>query len=127
MKEFFDNYLNVPKILQSKREYRKQMSRLKALPRDYQYVYKKIQQRTWMSASGCGYDLMHVHADLLDMFEEGAAAGKHVLDITGEDVASFCDALLLGVKTNAESSSRHFNRQIWEGLDKPRLKMGGQE
>ena len=38
MKEFFDNYLNVPKILQSKREYRKKMSRLKALPRDYQIV-----------------------------------------------------------------------------------------
>jgi DNA-binding ferritin-like protein (Dps family) len=36
---------------------------------------------------------------LLDLFETGAADGKRVLDITGEDVAAFCDELLRHAKT----------------------------
>lgn len=31
---------------------------------------------------------------VLELFEEGAAAGKDVLEITGTDVAAFCDGLL---------------------------------
>ena len=83
---FFDEYLNIKKMVQSKREYREQMARVEELPHEYRYVFKKIQERMWMFAAGAGYDMMKIHADLLELFESGAADGKRVLEITGEDV-----------------------------------------
>lgn len=47
MKQFFDDYFNIAKMIKNKREYKDQMKRLKELPEDYQYVYKKIQSHMW--------------------------------------------------------------------------------
>ena len=83
---FFDEYLNIKKMVQSKREYREQMARVEELPHEYRYVFKKIQERMWMFAAGAGYDMMKIHADLLELFESGAADGKRVLvKIHGDD------------------------------------------
>lgn len=116
MSEFFDNYFNIKKMVESKREYRQQMARVKALPEDYQYVFKKIQQHMWMFAAGAGYDMMKIHYDLIELFEEGAADGKHVLEITGEDVAAFCDELLRSTKTYTEDWRESLNRDILKKL-----------
>ena len=116
MSEFFDNYLNVKKIIQSKREYKQQMARVEALPEDYQYVFKKIQGHMWMFASGSGYDMMKIHYDLVELFEIGAADGKHVLDITGEDVAAFCEELLRSASTYTENWRETLNRDIHRKL-----------
>jgi DNA-binding ferritin-like protein (Dps family) len=66
----------------------------------------------WMFASGNGYDMMRIHYDLIELFESGAAEGKHVLEITGEDVASFCDELLRNAKTYTEDWRESLNRDI---------------
>lgn len=116
MSEFFDNYFNIKKMVESKREYKQQMARVKALPEDYQYVFKKIQQHMWMFAAGAGYDMMKIHYDLIELFEEGAADGKHVLEITGEDVAAFCDELLRSAKTYTEDWRESLNRDILKKL-----------
>ena len=118
MSEFFDNYLNIRKMIESKREYKQQMARVKALPEDYQYVFKKIQSHMWMFAAGSGYDMMKIHYDLIELFEAGAAEGKHVLEITGEDVASFCDELLRGARTYTEDWRETLNRDIQKKLGK---------
>ena len=73
--DFFDNYLNIGKIMREKREYRDHMKRVDALPEDYQYLFKKIQSHMWQFAAGNGYDMMKVHYDLIDLFESGAAEG----------------------------------------------------
>lgn len=124
MSEFFDNYLNIKKILESKKEYRQQMERVKALPEEYQYVFRKIQEQMWRFASGAGYDMMALHQDLLELFEAGAADGKPVLEITGEDVAAFCDELLRSVRTSEADWRASFNRKIRETVEK---KSGGRE
>ncbi|RKN76027.1 DUF1048 domain-containing protein [Paenibacillus ginsengarvi] len=118
MSEFFDNYLNIKKMIQSKREYKQQMARVEALPKDYQYVFKKIQGHMWMFAAGSGYDMMKIHYDLIELFESGAADGKHVLDITGEDVAGFCDELLRSAQTYTENWREALNRDILKKLGK---------
>lgn len=110
--EFFDNYLNPKKILESKREYRRQMARVDALPADYQFVFHKIQQHMWKFAAGAGYDMMRLHYDLIELFEAGAAEGKGVLEITGEDVAGFCEELLRSVSTYAENWREQLNGEI---------------
>ena len=118
MAEFFDNYLNIKKMIESKREYKQQMARVQALPEDYQYVFKKIQEHMWMFAAGSGYDMLKIHYDLIELFETGAADGKHVLEITGEDVAAFCDELLRNAQTYTENWRDALNRDIQKKLGK---------
>ena len=118
MSEFFDDYFNIRKMIESKREYKRQMARVEALPEDYQYVFKKIQKHMWMFAAGSGYDMMKIHYDLIDLFEAGAADGKHVLEITGEDVAAFCDELLSSARTYTEDWREALNRDILKKLGK---------
>jgi DNA-binding ferritin-like protein (Dps family) len=118
MSDFFDNYFNIKKMIESKREYRQQMARVEALPEDYQYVFKKIQSHMWMFAAGAGYDMMKIHYDLIDLFETGAAEGKPVLEITGEDVAAFCEELLRSASTYTENWREALNRDILKKLGK---------
>ncbi len=116
MSNFFDDYFNLKKIVESKREYKEQMAKVDALPEDYQFVFKKIQSHMWMFVAGAGYDMMKVHYDLIELFEEGAANGKHVLEITGEDVAAFCEELLRSAETYTENWRDKLNREIRERL-----------
>lgn len=118
MSEFFDNYFNIKKIREEKRKYKQQMERVKALPEDYRYVYEKIQHHMWQFVSGSGYDMMHVQADLLELFEQGAADDKKVLEVTGEDVAAFCDELLRNTRTYTEDWRTKLNRDIKNKLGK---------
>ena len=118
MSEFFNNYFNIKKIIAGKREYKQQMARVEALPEDYQYVFKKIQGHMWMFAAGSGYDMMKIHYDLIELFETGAAEGKPVLEITGEDVAAFCDELLRSASTYTENWRETLNRDIQKKLGK---------
>lgn len=120
MSEFFDSYFNIKKIIKSKREYKQQMARVEALPTDYKYVFKKIQGHMWMFAAGSGYDMMKIHYDLIELFETGAADGIHVLDITGDDVAAFCDELLRNASTYTENWRETLNRDILKKVGKGR-------
>ena len=81
---------------------------------EFHYVYRKIQNYMWSYAAGnsSGMDMMAIFEDLLGLFEEGAANGRHVLEITGEDVAEFCDELLRNAKTYTENWRQAFNRDI---------------
>ena len=118
MSEFFENCFNIKKMMESKREYQKQMARVKTLPEDYQYVFQKIQAHMWMFTAGAGYDMIKIHSDLLELFETGAAEGRPVLEITGEDVAAFCDELLRNASTYTENWREALNRDILKKLGK---------
>lgn len=116
--EFFNEYFNFKRIAREKREFRQQQERVKALPHDYAYVYHKIQHYMWSHSGGSGMDMMPILADLLDLFETGAAEGKPVLEVTGEDVAAFCDELLRNAKTWTGNRSKALNRDIMNKLGK---------
>ncbi|MBB6736053.1 DUF1048 domain-containing protein, partial [Cohnella zeiphila] len=59
---------------------------------------------------------------IVDLFEEGAAVGKGVLDVTGRDVAAFCDDLIKDSKTYAdiyqESVNQEMNKAMKKATDK---------
>lgn len=116
MSDFFNNYFNIPKMIKEKREYKKQMARVEAMPADYQFVFKKITSHMWMFTAGSGYDMMKIHYDLIDLFEAGIADGKGVLEITGSDVAGFCDELMKSARTYTEDWRGKLNREIAEKL-----------
>jgi DNA-binding ferritin-like protein (Dps family) len=116
MSDFFDKYFNVAKIAESKREYKRQMARVNALPEDYHIVFGEIQKHMWCFAGGDGMDMLQIHYDLIDLFESGAAEGKRALEITGEDVAGFCDELLKNTRTYTEDWRVKLNRSIQKKL-----------
>ena len=118
MSDFFNDYFNIKKIMEEKRKYKQWIARAEALPEDYRFVFKKIQEYMWGCASGAGYDMLKIHNELLDLFETGAADGRNVLDVTGNDVAAFCDELLRNAKTWIEDRHEKLNRDIMKKLGK---------
>jgi DNA-binding ferritin-like protein (Dps family) len=105
-------------IFGDKKEWHAMEARAKALPEEYRFVYRKIQHYMWNYSAGSGMDMTGIFKDLLGLFEEGAAEGKSVLEITGEDVASFCDDLLRNARTYTENWREALNRDIQKKLGK---------
>ena len=85
--------MGVHDIIDGKRQWRAHMARVKALPADYQIVYKEI-QRYLVKVGPAELPDGRLLADLVDFFEQGVAAGKGVLELIGNDVAAFCDDLV---------------------------------
>ena len=119
--EFLNDYFNLRYIAREKRKFRQMQDRVKALPEEYRYVYHKIQRYMWSYSGGSGMDMLPILADLLDLFETGVAEGKRVLEITGEDVAAFCDELLRNARTYTENRREDLNRDIMKKLGKGKV------
>jgi DNA-binding ferritin-like protein (Dps family) len=93
-------------VIEGKRQWRAHMTRVKALPPDYQIVYKEI-QRYFFKVGSIDLPDGPLLPGIVDFFEEGVAAGKGVLELTGNDVAAFCDDLASSsTRTCARSSSK---------------------
>ena len=114
--------MSIRDIIEGKKKWRAHVARVKALPQDYQIVYKEIQNYLFKVGPvelTQGTDLL---SGIVDLFEEGAAAGKGVLDVTGRDVAAFCDDLIKDSKTYAdiyqESVVQDVNRTVKKVMDK---------
>ena len=86
----------VTKLLGDKTEWKAMEARSDALPRDFGIVYDEIKSYMWRFTSGDGMDIVAVLKNVLGEFEAGAAEGKSALEVTGEDVAAFCDERLDG-------------------------------
>jgi DNA-binding ferritin-like protein (Dps family) len=88
-------------IIEGKKQWRAHTARVKALPPDYQIVYKEMQRYLFKVGP---IDLLdgHLLSGLVDFFEEGVAAGKGVLELIGNDVAAFCDDLVEDTRTQAD-------------------------
>lgn len=114
--------MSIRDIIEDKKEWRTHVARVKALPQDYQIVYKEIQKYLFkvgpVELTG-GTGLL---SGIVDLFEEGAALGKDVLEVTGKDVSAFCDDLTKDSKTYAdiyqESVGQEVNKAIKKATDK---------
>ena len=91
--------MGIQDIIEGKKQRRAHMARVKALPPDYQIVYKEIQRYLFKVGP---IDLPDVLSGIVDFFEEGVAAGKGVLELIGNDVAAFCDDLVKDSRTYAD-------------------------
>jgi DNA-binding ferritin-like protein (Dps family) len=108
-------------------KWRAHMARVKALPQDYQIVYKEIQNYLFKVGpveltDGTDFLSGDLLSGIIDLFEEGAALGKGVLEVTGRDVAAFCDDLIKDSKTFAdilqESIAQEVNKDMKKATDK---------
>lgn len=81
-------------MIEEKREWRALQARVKALPHDYQIVYKELQKYLFKVGAENMDASMEALYSIVDLFGEGATTGKPVLEITGPNPATFADALL---------------------------------
>ncbi|MEW2354860.1 DUF1048 domain-containing protein [Spirillospora sp. NPDC029432] len=93
--------MSIRDIIEGKKQWRAHMARVKALPPDYEIVYKEIQKYLFKVGPVDLHD-GRLLGEILDFFEQGAAAGKGVLELLGDDVAAFCDDLIKDSPTFAE-------------------------
>ena len=84
--------MGIQNVIEGKRQWRAHMARVKALPPDYQIVYKEI-QRYLFKVGPVDLPDGPVLSGIVDFFEEGVAAGKGATELIGNDVAAFCDNL----------------------------------
>jgi DNA-binding ferritin-like protein (Dps family) len=93
-------------------KWRAHMARVKALPQDYQIVYKEIQKYLFKVGPVELTDGTDLLSGIIDLFEEGAALGKGVLEVTGSDVAAFCDDLIKDSKTFADILQESVDQEV---------------
>lgn len=93
--------MGIQDIIEGKKQWRAHMARVKALPPDYQIVYKEMQKYLFKVGP---IDLPDggLLPGIIDFFEEGVAAGRGVLELVGNDVAAFCDDLIKDSRTYAD-------------------------
>lgn len=78
--------------LDQKREWRQFKARAKRLPTNYRAAFEAV-ERYLMYAGGIarGDVLVDMYGDLVDLFEQSAAAGTPVRGIVGDDPVGFLD------------------------------------
>ncbi|OHD57527.1 MAG: hypothetical protein A2096_05400 [Spirochaetes bacterium GWF1_41_5] len=110
--------MSIRDIIDGKKKWRAHVARIKALPREYQIVYKEIQKYLFKVGPVELTEGIGVLSGIMDLFEEGAAMGKGVLDVTGSDVAAFCDELIRDSKTHADLYQETAVREVTKAMKK---------
>ncbi|RDS65925.1 MULTISPECIES: DUF1048 domain-containing protein [unclassified Streptomyces] len=94
--------MSIQDIIEGKKQWRAHLARAKALPPDYQIVYKEMQKYLFKVGPVSLLD-ESLLPGIVDFFEEGVAEGKGVLELVGSDVAAFCDDLIKDSPTYADA------------------------
>ena len=102
----------IQKMIGDKKEYKEQMARVEALPEDYRFVFEKMHKYMWSFAGGDGSDMLKTQEELIELFETSAADGRHVLEVTGEDVGGFCDEFIRDTKKWTDNYREKLNRNM---------------
>lgn len=103
--------------LEAKKEWKETEARAKALPEEYRTVYDEVKKYIWHGGAGV-VDPSNLFRRLVELFEAGVKDGKHVLEITGDDVAAFVKEQLRGEKTLTEDLHEKLNNAIAKKLGK---------
>lgn len=110
--------MSIHDIIKGKKEWREHMARVKALPEDYQIVYKQIQKYLFKVGPAEPTEGTALLSGIVDLFEEGAANGKGALEVIGSDAAAFCDDLVKDTKTYAGIYQEVADQRVNKALKK---------
>jgi DNA-binding ferritin-like protein (Dps family) len=105
--------VGIQDIIEGKKKWRAHTARIKALPPDYQIVYKQIQKYLFKVGGGT------LLSGIVDFFQEGVADGKGVLELIGNDVATFCDDLVKDSGTSSLAGNSSVTTRERSGCSNP--------
>lgn len=114
--------MKLREIIEQKKKWRAHVRRVRSLPRDYRIVYGEIQRYLFLLGPVEFEQSTALLSGIVDLLEEGAAYGKDVLDVTGKDVAAFCDGLISGMTTYADLAEETAGRAIGNAVKDSRKK-----
>jgi DNA-binding ferritin-like protein (Dps family) len=80
--------------IEQKRRYRQYKARVERLPASYRTAIEALQRYSYYFGHGTAEGGLSMLDDLADLFEQGAANGTPVREITGEDPVEFAEAFL---------------------------------
>lgn len=109
--------MKLRELIEQKKQWRAHTRRVKSLPRDYRIVYSEMQKYLFKLGPVEFEESTDLLSGIVDLLEEGAASGKNVLDVTGKDVAVFCDALVSGLPTYADISQEAADRAVAKSVN----------
>lgn len=99
--------------LEEKREWKAIEARGKALPNEYSKAYNAIKKYIWTSGGlSDSKEIIFIFDSILELLEDGAAEDKKVIDLMGEDVATFCDELMKGSTSWKDKHRNKLNDSI---------------
>lgn len=110
--------MRIQDIIEGKKEWKAHVARVKVLPKDYQIVYKELQKYLFKVGPVELTDGIGLLSGIIDLFEEGASLGKGVLEVTGNDVAAFCDDLIKDSKTYADVYQESVDLEVNKAMKK---------
>lgn len=110
--------MRIQDIIKGKKEWRSHMARVKVLPQDYQIVYKEIQKYLFKVGPVELTEGTELLSGIVELFEEGEASGKGVLEVTGSDAAAFCDELIKDSKTYADIYQESVDKGVYKAIKK---------
>lgn len=110
--------MSIKDIIEGKKEWRAHVARVKALPQDYQIVYKEIQKYLFKVGPVELTDGIGMLSGIVDLFEEVATLGKGVLEVTGSDVAAFCDDLIKDSETYTDINQEFVDQEVNKAMKK---------
>ncbi|WP_432945676.1 DUF1048 domain-containing protein [Kribbella sp. CA-253562] len=102
--------MGIRDIIEGKKQWRAHVARVKALPPDYQIVYKEM-QKYFFKVGPVELTEGNLLSGIVDFFEQGVASGKGVLELIGNDVAAFCDDLIKDSRTYADLYQESISRE----------------
>ncbi|MEU7858563.1 DUF1048 domain-containing protein [Nonomuraea sp. NPDC049141] len=78
--------------LEEKKRWRQYKARIKELPENYRTAVEALER--YLMHFGPGDDVVSMHEDLADLFEQSATDGTPIREIVGQDPVEFVEAFL---------------------------------
>lgn len=110
--------MSIKSIIKQKREWNQFKRSVKLLPDDYQFVYKQMQKYIFKTVNLNEEQAIELFTEIIKLFEQANYDGKHVLEVTGRDVASFCDSLTADYDNYMDEIQTEIEESIKQALSK---------
>ncbi len=110
--------MSIKSIIKQKREWNQFKRSVKLLPDDYQFVYKQMQKYIFKTVNLNEEQIIELFTEIIQLFEQASYDGKHVLDVTGRDVAGFCDNLTADYDSYMDDIQAEIEASIIQALSK---------
>lgn len=98
------------KVIGDKRRWREYKARSRRLPESYRTAIEAFERYLMYFGSADGDSAASMFEDLIDLFEQSAAAGTPIREIVGEDPVEFIDTFL-----------RNYSKGGWITRERERL------
>jgi DNA-binding ferritin-like protein (Dps family) len=105
--------MSIHDIIEGKKKWRAHVARVKALPPDYQIVYKEVQKFLFKVGP---VDLGTQLSGIVDFFEEGAASGKGITELIGTDVGALNRPGLCGGSDSPKDDDHASIKEVSAGV-----------